>query len=86
MTIQKRAPIERKTETISQYFDFERMPEKAELKVKRGELYAVLTQFHRASVQMRWPNRLWRYLKKPLGSGPIPATEGPKGAPTEGDS
>lgn len=65
-------------ERMSEYFDFQRWPEKAEMKVTRNELMAWLTQYARASQQMRWYSRLWRFLRAPIGSGPVKATEAPE--------
>jgi hypothetical protein len=70
----------RPPERMSEYFDFERWPEKAERKVTRNELLAVLTQIEKGKQQQRWRSRLWRYLKARVGSGPVHAVE-----PTQGE-
>jgi hypothetical protein len=62
-------------ERISEYFDFERWPEKAERKVTRLELLALLTQLEKGREQTRFLSRLWRFLRRPVNSGPVPATE-----------
>lgn len=81
----KRPPVrdvrgQKLPERISEYFDFERYPEKTEKHVERIELLAILTQIERGKEEQRWTSRLWRFLKRPLGSGPVPATE-----PTQGE-
>ncbi len=65
-----------KPERASDYFDFERSPDKAAMKVTRHELLFFLTQIERARRGMRWYSRLWRFLKAPLGSGPVKAAPG----------
>lgn len=58
-------------ERISEYFDFQRFPEKATYRVTRNELLAVITQIERAKQARTWRGlvaRLWRFLKRPLGS------------------
>lgn len=62
-------------ERISEYFDFERWPEKAERSVKRLELLAILHQIEKGRVQTTWWSRLRRFLARPVNSGPVPAVE-----------
>lgn len=69
---------QRNPERASEYFDFERWPEKAELNVKRNELLFWLTQYGRAQRQLNWYYRLWRFLTAKVGSGPVKAIEEPK--------
>lgn len=64
-------------ERASEYFDFTRWPEKAEMNVKRNELLFWLTQYARAQQQLRWYVRVWRFLRNPIGSGPVKAIEEP---------
>ncbi len=66
-------------ERASEYFDFVRWPDKAERKVTRHELLFFLTQIERAREGMTWRSRIVRFLKAPLGSGPV------KAAPPKGD-
>lgn len=65
----------RPPERLSEYFDFERWPEKAERKVTRLELSAVLTRHFKLMESMKWYRRLWRWLKAKVGSGPVQAIE-----------
>lgn len=61
----------RPQERLSEYFDFARFPDKASLRVTRNELLAVLTQLERAKQARSWRGlvaRVWRFLKRPLGS------------------
>lgn len=58
-------------ERLSEYFDFKRFPERANYKVQRYELLAILEQ-HLRVVEARsargfW-RRVWRFLKRPVGS------------------
>lgn len=58
-------------ERLSEYFDFKRWPEKATLRVTRMELLAMLEQHFRATEARRtegFLRRVWRFLKRPLGS------------------
>lgn len=71
----------RETETISQYFN----PDRAERKVLRYELLAILTQLKKAERNMKWYNRLWRFLRAPLGSGPIEAVPQGEGMTVKGE-
>lgn len=64
-------------ERISEYFEAER----GNRFVKRHELLAILTQFHKASRQNRWYSKLWRWLTARVGSGPVHAVEPPQKAP-----
>jgi site-specific recombinase len=67
---------------LSEYFDFTRWPDKADRKVTRVELLALMTQKYKAEQASRWWRRLWRWLRwmgRPAGSGripPVPPTEG----------
>lgn len=61
-------------ERLSEYFAAER----AAKYVKRFELLAILTQFHKAERQNRFYSRFWRWLKAPRGSGGVHAVEPPK--------
>lgn len=67
-------------ERISEYFDFERWPDKAKKSVTRLELLAILTQIERGKKEQAFFSRLWRYLRRPPKSGRVPATE-----PTQGE-
>lgn len=60
----------RKSERLSEYFDFRTWPEKADRKVTRQELLAILTQKWLVEREMRWYRRLWRYLMRRPGSKP----------------
>jgi hypothetical protein len=62
-------------ERISEYFDFERWPDKATKPVQRIELLAILHQLEKGRVQTTWRSRLARFLRRPVNSGPVPATE-----------
>lgn len=57
-------------EKLSEYFDFRTWPEKAEKKVTRQELLAILTRKWLVERETRWYRRLWRYLTRRRGSGP----------------
>ena len=61
-------------ERVSDFFD----PARAERFVRRHELLAMLTQYHRATRQNRWWSKLWRWLTARVGSGPVHAVEPPK--------
>ena len=67
-------------ERISEYFDFKRFPEKAEKKVTRLELLAILIRQERVRRESSWWYRLWRFLRRPPGAAPatIASTEGEK--------
>lgn len=69
---------QKNAERASEYFDFQRWPEKAELKVTRNELLFWLTQYGRAQTQLHWYVRVWRFLRNPMGSGPSKAIEEPQ--------
>lgn len=61
----------KKPERIGDYFDFEKFPDKANLNVKRFELQALLVQYDRAARSRTFRGflrRVWRFLKRPLGS------------------
>lgn len=53
-------------ERLSEYFDFQRWPEKGGLTVKRNELLAILTQMQRGREAARWHRRVWRWLTTKL--------------------
>jgi hypothetical protein len=72
-------------ERISDYFDFETWPEKAERKVTRIELLAILTQLERGKKEQRFLSRLWRFVRRPVGDGPVPATEPTRGEVERGE-
>jgi hypothetical protein len=72
-------------ERISEYFDFERFPEKVDKAVTRIELLAILTQLERGKQEQRWLARLWRFLRRPVNSGPVPATEPTPGEVARGE-
>jgi hypothetical protein len=58
-------------ERLSEYFDFQRFPEKAAFKVTRHEFLAIITQIERARnarTLRGFAARVWRFLKRPLGS------------------
>lgn len=57
-------------EKLSEYFDFVTWPEKADRKVTRQELLALLNRQWQVTHEMRWHRRLWRYLTSRRGSGP----------------
>lgn len=63
---QGRAPGER----LSEYFDFERWPEKKTKAVTRLELLAILTREYKVKQASTWPRRVWAYLTRPFGSAP----------------
>lgn len=65
-------------ERASEYFDFRRWPEKGEMKVTRNELLFWLTEYARAQKQLHWYVRAWRFLRNPVGSGPVQAKEVPE--------
>lgn len=73
----------RRQERVSEYFNFDDPidgPEKAQKKVTRIELLAILTQFKKAEEQGRWYRVLWRWLKARRGSGAVHKVE-----PTQGE-
>lgn len=58
-------------ETLGEYFDFGRFPEKAAFRVTRLELLAILEQHFRVVEAHRtrgFLRRVWRFLKRPVGS------------------
>lgn len=57
-------------ERINEYFDFERWPEKAAMKVTRIELIAILTRADEIRKASSWRHRVWLFLKRPWGSKP----------------
>lgn len=61
----------RSTERLSEYFDFRTWPEKADKKVTRQELLAILTRRWMVEREMKWYRRLWRWLLAKKGSGPV---------------
>lgn len=67
-------------ERFSEYFDFVRWPEKAERKVTRHELLAILDRRYKVERDMKWYRRLWRFLTAKHGSGPVVVADQPKGA------
>lgn len=73
---QGRKPPER----LSEYFDFERWPEKAAKPVTRIELLAWLMRQHQVARSKKWWYRLWVYLKRKPGSeaATLATTEGEK--------
>lgn len=73
-------------ERLSEYFDFQRWPDKAKLSVTRLELLALLTQMEKGRSQNRVLARVWRFLKRPLGSGPVPAIEPTPGEIARGEA
>jgi hypothetical protein len=67
--IRGRAPAN--AERLSEYFDFQRWPDKATMRVTRLELLAIVTQIERARDARTlggFLRRVWRFLKRPLGS------------------
>jgi hypothetical protein len=58
-------------ERLSEYFDFERWPEKKVKPVTRLELLAILTREHQVKRDSAFWYRLWRFLNRPVGSKPI---------------
>lgn len=66
--------LDRRKEKLSEYFS----PDRGELKVLRYELLAILTMIEKGHRNMRWYNRLWRFLKAPRGSGPVEANPQPE--------
>lgn len=67
-------------ERLRDYFDFEQFPEKASMKVTRIELLAWLMRQEQVRREHSWPRRLWKFLRRPVGSKPavLAATEGEK--------
>jgi hypothetical protein len=65
-------------ERLSEFFDFERFPEKATRKVTRAELLALLTREWAVRRDSRWSRRLWRWLTSKLGSGPLVVPQPPE--------
>lgn len=59
-----------KPERVSEYFDFTTWPEKADRKVTRQELLAILTRRWKVEQDLKWYRRLWRALIAKRGSGP----------------
>lgn len=66
-----------KPERVSEYFDFRTWPEKADRKVTRQELLAILTRKWKVEQESRWYRRLWRALWAKRGSKPQPIGGGP---------
>lgn len=62
----------REAEKLSEYFDFEKFPEKADRKVTRRELLAWLMRQNAVQEQRRWHRRLWAWLVARRGSSPRP--------------
>lgn len=62
-------------EKLSEYFDFKAWPEKADKKVTRQELLALLTRQWAVERESRWYRRVWRYLTRPRGSAPAVVPE-----------
>lgn len=58
----------RRAERFSTYFDFDQFPEKAEYKVTRIELLAILQRHYDIMESQRWYRRLWRWLLSPFHS------------------
>jgi hypothetical protein len=58
-------------ERLSEYFDFQRWPEKAALNVKRIELLAILERDYQMRRQGAWHRVVWRWLRARVGSGPV---------------
>lgn len=58
-------------EKLSEFFDFNRWPEKMVKKVTRAELLAILDRWHRVNNEQKWYRRLGRWLKAAVGSGPV---------------
>lgn len=74
--------FDRREEKLSEYFEADR----AERKVLRYELLAILTQIHKAQQNMKWYNRLWRNLTSAVGSKPVPSVEpGDMGVTVKGE-
>lgn len=61
-------------ERLSEYFDFDRFPDKAERRVTRIELMAILESIHKHEKRNRWYTRLWRWLKSPRSKPVVPPT------------
>jgi hypothetical protein len=72
----------KKQERISEYFDFTTWPDKADRKVTRQELLAILTRRWLVEREMRWYRRLWKWLRQRPGSKPIVVGGG---VPVEGE-
>lgn len=68
------ARLQPKEERLSEYFE----PTRGHRFVKRHELLAILTQYHKAVRQNRWYSKLWRWLTARVGSGPVHAVEPPR--------
>jgi hypothetical protein len=60
----------RKAERVSEYFDFTTWPDKADKKVTRQELLAILTRKWKIEQESKWHRRLWRWLARRPGSKP----------------
>lgn len=71
-----------KGERVSEYFDFVTWPEKADRKVTRVELLALMTRWRLVERESRWYRVLWRWLKAKSGSTPTPIGGGEA---TDGD-
>lgn len=69
--------MRRREERLSEYFDFERWPEKADRKVTRIELFALLQRRFAVERDMRWYRRLWRWLRNKMGSGRLVVPQPP---------
>lgn len=66
-------------ERLSEYFDFERWPEKADRKVTRHELSILLNRMIAVQRDQKWTRRLWRWLRAKVGtSGPQIVPEPPR--------
>lgn len=57
-----------KGERVSEYFDFRTWPEKADRKVTRAELLALLTNQWILQRDRQWYRRLWKYLRARVGT------------------
>lgn len=58
-------------ERLTEYFDFQRWPEKATMRVTRIEFLAIITQLERAKEARSlggFLRRLGRFLRRPVGS------------------
>lgn len=73
-------------ERLSEYFDFDRFPDKAKMKVTRNELLAIITMLERGKQQQTFAHRLWRFLKGRVNSGPVRATEPTAGEQARGEA
>lgn len=69
-----------KPERLSEYFDFRTWPEKADRKVTRQELLAILTRRWLVERETKWYRRLWTYLRAKVGATQVPVGGG---VPTE---